>query len=153
MIKVMTVIAAAMLLATAVADAHEGQHHDKHHVDAHMAKLHKMMPRYAKAQVLIVTSLDKGDLKGVVKQTDYILSTTADLKKSTPHKNVAKLKDFQGIVSDFERDVTVLADSAKKGDLQGARAAFASVAKRCNSCHETFRAEVGYGGAASEVSG
>ncbi|MBJ6800812.1 cytochrome c [Geomonas propionica] len=139
MYKGMTIVAAAFLLSYAVADAHENHEHVKHHTDVQMAKLHKMMPRYAKAQALIQASLEKGDVKGVVKQADYILSTTADLKKSTPHKNVEKLNEFQGLAGDLEHDIRGLADAAKKGDLEGARAAFASAARQCNSCHAKFR--------------
>lgn len=136
----MTIAAAALLLIAATAHAHEGQQHGNHHVDPQMAKLHKMMPRYAKAQASIQKSLDKDDLKAVAKQTDYLLSTTADLKRSTPHKNSAQLQEFQGIAGDFERDINALAASAKKADLAGARAAFASAATHCNSCHAKFRA-------------
>ncbi|QXE91980.1 cytochrome c [Geomonas subterranea] len=131
--------AAALLLVSAVAYAHQEQHHGDHQGAAQMAKLHKMMPGYAKARALIEKSLEQGDLKGAVTQTDYLLSTTADLKKSTPHKNVERIKEFQGIASDFEQDVNALAAAAKKGDLKGARGSFTSAAKRCNSCHAKFR--------------
>ncbi|QXE88548.1 cytochrome c [Geomonas nitrogeniifigens] len=137
--SLMLTAAAALLLVSALADAHQGQHHGDHQATAQMAKLHKMMPRYAKARALIEKSLEQGNLKGVVKQTDYLLSTTADLKKSQPHKNVVQLKEFQGIASGFELDVDALAAAARKGDLEGARAAFTSAVKRCDSCHAKFR--------------
>lgn len=137
MYKIVAIV--AFLMSYAVAGASQEHEHGKHHKDAQMAKLHRMMPRYAKTQALIQAALEKGDLKGVVKQTDYILSTTPDLKKSTPHKNSAQRAEFIGFASDFERDVEAVADAAKKGDLEGARGAFASAVKQCNSCHAKFR--------------
>lgn len=137
--KILAVTAGALLLVSAAAQAREEQQHGKHHAEAQMAKLHKMMPRYAKAQALIEKSLDRGDLKTVAKQADYLLSTTPDLKKSKPHKNVAQLEEFQKIAAEFEVEVNKVTKSAKAGDIAGARAAFASAKDRCNSCHTKFR--------------
>lgn len=136
---ILAVTAGALLLVSGAAQAREEHQHGKSHAESRMAKLHKMMPRYAKAGALIEASLDKGDLKGVTKQTDYLLSTTADLKKSKPHKNVAQLAEFQKIAAEFELDVNKVAESAKAGDIAGARAAFASAKDRCNSCHTKFK--------------
>jgi len=118
---------------------HGREEHGKHHNDAQMTKLHKMMPRYGKAQVSMNAALESGDLKVIAKETAYLLSTTADLKKSKPHKNHAELEEFRKIAAGFEQDVKKTADSAKKGDLAGAKAAFASARKRCDACHAKFR--------------
>lgn len=118
---------------------HGREEHGKHHNDAQMAKLHKMMPRYGKAQVSISAALESGDLKAIAKETAYILSTTADLKKSKPHKNSAELEEFRKIAAGFEQDVKKTADSVKKGDLAGAKGAFAAARKRCDACHAKFR--------------
>ena len=118
---------------------HGREEHGKHHNDAQMAKLHKMMPRYGKAQVSMNAALESGDLKVIAKETAYLLSTTADLKKSKPHKNHAELEEFRKIAAGFEQDVKKTADSAKKGDLAGAKAAFAAARKRCDACHAKFR--------------
>ena len=99
---------------------HGREEHGKHHNDAQMAKLHKMMPRYGKAQVSMNAALESGDLKVIAKETAYLLSTTADLKKSKPHKNRSELDEFRKIAAGFEQDVKKTADSAKKGDLAGA---------------------------------
>ena len=120
-------------------EEHGREEHGKHHNDAQMAKLHKMMPRYGKAQVSISAALESGDLKVIAKETAYILSTTADLKKSKPHKNPAELEVFRKIAASFEQDVKKTADSVKKGDLAGAKAAFAAARKRCDACHAKFR--------------
>jgi len=149
--SVVIILAGAMLLASATmalavdADGHGhgkepgGKQHGKHRQDAQMARLHKMMPRYARAQVSIDSALRRGDRLAIAKETAYLLSTTADLKQSKPHKNPGGVEEFKEIAAGFELDVKLTADSAKRGDLAGAKAAFASARKQCDACHKRFR--------------
>lgn len=141
-------LAGSMLLWSGTAAAMEDHGHDsrqhadhgvKHNSDAQMARLHKMMPRYAQAQVSMNAALESGDLKAVARETAYLLSTTADLKKSKPHKNHTELEEFRKIASGFEQDVKSTAVSAEKGNLAGAKAAFAGARKWCDTCHAKFR--------------
>lgn len=136
---VTSLIAGAILLTGGMSFAHEGEEHGHHHHDAQMAKLHEMMPKYAEAQATINTALEKEDVATVVKETGYLLSTVADLKKSKPHKKLKELADFKKIAGKFEQDVRQTADSARKGDVSGAKAAFAEAQKRCAQCHNKFR--------------
>lgn len=129
----------AVFLVSGVAFAAAGHGHGKHQMDAQMAKLHKMMPRYGAAQVSINAALDDGDLKTVARETAYLLSTTSDLKKSKPHKNIKELAEFRKIAAGFERDVRKSAEAAKKGDAAGAKEAFAGAEKACDACHAKFR--------------
>ena len=145
--KIVAFVACAVLITSATAFAKEeqghGDHHKestgKHHADPQMVKLHKMMPKYAKAQAAISAALQNGDLKAVAPETGYLLSTTADLKKSKPHKNVSELEHFKKIAAGFEQDVKNTAQFAGKGDRAGAKAAFADAQKRCDVCHAKFR--------------
>lgn len=129
----------AFSLTAGASFAAEDKAHGKHHPDAQMAKLHKMMPRYAESQASIDAALEKGDTATVAKETEYLLSTTADLKKAKPHKRSKELKEFQKIAKEFEKDVKSTAELARKGDLAGTRASFSSARKRCDACHVKFR--------------
>ena len=145
--KMVALVAGAVLIMSATAFAKEehghGDHHKdakgKHHADPQMVKLHQMMPNYAKAQAAISAALRKGDLKAVASETDYLLSTTPDLKKSKPHQNASELDQFQKIAVLFELDVKKTAEIAGKGDRAGAKAAFAEFKKHCDVCHAKFR--------------
>lgn len=139
--RVTTMLAGAVLLVSSPAftAGEHGHGHGGHRPDAQMAKLHKMMPRYGAAQASINAALGAGDLKAVAKETAYLLSTAADLKKSRPHKNIKELAEFRAIAAGFERDIGKAAESAKRGDLAGAKAAFAGAEKGCAACHAKFR--------------
>jgi len=137
--RLLALLGCAFLLTSGTAFAQQGHAHGRHHPDAQMAKLHKMMPKYAAAQAKINAALEMGDLAAVAKETKYLLSTTADLKKSKSHKQQADLAEFKKIAANFEKDVKNTADSARKGDLEGAKAYFASAQKRCDACHVKFR--------------
>lgn len=138
-------VAVFMISAPAFAQGEPGQAkphqaaQGKHHTDAQMAKLHKMMPKYAKAQARINAALGKGDLKAIAKETAYLLSTTADLKKSKPHRHHADQAEFRRLAASFEQDVKSTAELAGKGDREGAKAAFANAQKSCDACHLKFR--------------
>ena len=137
--RVSALIVCLLLLSAVVSFAHEGESHGKQHADAKMAKLHKMMPEYAKSQARLNAALEKGDVAAITKETGYLLSTATDLKKAKPHKHLKDLKAFQKIAAEFETDVKSTADLARKGDLNGAKASFASVQKGCTDCHAKFR--------------
>jgi len=136
--KIPALICCAVLLTAGVSFAHEGEDHQHHH-DGQMAKLHKMMPKYASSREAINAALAKGDLVAVNKETAYLLSTTADLKKSKPHKRLKELEKYQQMAGEFEQDVKNTAESARKGDLDGARSSFAKAQNLCNTCHAGFR--------------
>ena len=104
-----------------------------------MAKLHKMMPMYARAQVKINAAMEKEDSATVVKETRKILATIPDLKKAKPHKNLRELKAMGKIAAEFEKDVGNTVALAKKFEFAGARIAFENAQKRCNECHVKFR--------------
>jgi cytochrome c556 len=137
--RVLVLFSCAFLLAEGVSFAHEGEAHGKHQADAQMVKLHKMMPKYAKSQALINAALEKGDVATIAKETKYLLSTVADLKKAKPHKQLKELKEFQTIAENFEKDVKSTAELARKGDVEGAKASFSSAQKGCSACHVKFR--------------
>lgn len=132
-------LAAFVLLLPALSFAHQGEKHGREKADQQMAKMHKMMPRYEKSDAAINAALKKGDLATVEKETAYLLSTTADLKKAKPHKHVKELKDFQATAEAFEKDVKGAAEMARKGDVDGAKASFSKAEKGCASCHAKFR--------------
>lgn len=133
--RVLALASLALLLAGGVSYAHEGHHHH----DARMMKLHKIMPMYARAQTTIKAALEKGDAETVAKEAGTVLSTAADLKTSRPHKGLSRLPEYRKIAGQFEKDIKKTADSAHKGDLESAKAAFAEAQKRCTSCHVSFR--------------
>jgi len=137
--KIPALIGSFLLLSAVVSFAHEGESHGKQHADAKMAKLHKMMPEYAKSQERLNAALEKGAVAAIAKETGYLLSTVAELKKAKPHKHLKDLKAFQKIAEQFEKDVKSTEDLSRKGDLKGAKASFASVQKRCTDCHAKFR--------------
>lgn len=139
MVKVLILLVGTLILAAGSSFAHEGEEHGYHHHDAQMAKLHKMMPRYAKAQSSIEAALEKGDTAAVAKETEHILSTTADLKQCKPHKRLNELKDFQAMAAGFEKDVKSTDHFVRKGDLSGAKTFFAKAQQWCMSCHAKFR--------------
>lgn len=138
--RIAIVTVCASLLTQGLAFAHEtGNHHMDHKADTQMEKLHKIMPMYAQAQVMINEALEKGDAAAVESETGKILRSVPDLKKSKPHKNLKQLATFRKTVSAFERDVKKTASLAKTGDLAGAKAAFRAAQKRCDECHAKFR--------------
>lgn len=129
----------SVLAIAGAAFAHEGKAHGKGKADAQMAKMHKMMPRYATSETAINAALEKGDAATVAKETDYLLTTTAELKKAKPHKKVKELKDFQRIAESFENDIKLTGELARKGEVQGAKAAFTNAQKWCSACHAEFK--------------
>ena len=137
--RVLVLLSCVFLLDEGASFAHEGEAHGKHMADANMAKMHKMMPNYAKFQARINAALEKGDVATIAKETGYLLSTSGDLKKAKPHKQLKELKEFHKIADDFEKDVKNTAELAQKGDLNGAKASFANARKRCDACHAKFR--------------
>lgn len=137
-------IAASLFVALVVfqsaAFAHEVEKHGRgHKAGAQMQKLHDMMPVYAQAQAKFTEALKKGDAKTVETETGKILATTADLKKAKPHKNLKELQTFKGMAIAFEEDVKTTAALAKKGDFEGAKAAFKKAEEKCTECHTKFR--------------
>jgi cytochrome c556 len=134
-----------VLLTQGAAFAHEGAMHEgamhegKQSAKSPMVKLHKMMPMYAKAQAKINAALENKDLATVAKETQAILATTGDLKISKPHKQVQKLGYFKRIAEAFEKEVKNTAEMAKKKDIEGAKASFATAEQRCAECHAKFR--------------
>lgn len=139
MIRSIAFLALSVFVMSTPVLAKDDHGHNKHHADPQMAKLHKMMPNYARAQAGINAALETGDLATIAKETSYLLSTTADLKKSTPHKNQSRSAEFRKIAAAFERDVRSTADAAGKGNREAAQAAFAGAQKRCDACHRKFR--------------
>lgn len=137
--RLLALLSCAFLLAAGASFASEGKAHGKHQVDAKMAKLHKMMPKYAKSQTRINAALEKGDAATIAKETGYLLSTAADLKNAKPHKKRKELKEFQRIAEEFEKDVKSTAELARKGDFEGAKASFSNAQKGCADCHIKFR--------------
>lgn len=139
MIRSIAFLALSVFVMSRPVLAKDDHGHNKHHADTQMAKLHKMMPLYAGAQARISAALENGDLGAVAKDTSYLLSTAADLGKSTPHKNRENSGEFRKIAAAFGKDVQATADAAKKGDLGAAKAAFTRAGKHCNACHAKFR--------------
>lgn len=131
--------AVGVLAVAASVDAAGGHKHGSHHGDQQMAKLHQMMPRYGAAQASIAAALADGDLKAVVADASYILSTTKDLRQSKPHKHLERLDEYRAIASGFEQEVVKVAKTAEKGDAAGAKAAFEKAQKLCDACHAKFR--------------
>ena len=137
--RILTLLGCAFLLMQGVSLAHEGEMHGDHHAEARMNKLHRMMPKYAKSQTRINAALEQGDVGTVSKETGYLLSTAADLKKSKPHRKRKDLKEYRSIAGSFEKDVKSTAERAGKGDFEGAKAAFSNAQKKCSACHVKFR--------------
>jgi hypothetical protein len=131
----LTLMAGALLLMGGISFAHEGHGH----ADEQMAKLHQIMPRYAAAQATINMALNKGDTGMVAKEADDILLTTADLKKSKPHKRVDQIKEFRRIAGHFEKDIRATSELAREGDLEAAKKSFANAERQCTACHRKFR--------------
>jgi cytochrome c556 len=137
--RILTLLGCAFLLMQGVSLAREGEKHGDHHAEAKMTRLHKMMPKYAKSRTRINAALEEGDVATISKETGYLLSTAADLKKSKPHKKLKELKEYRGIAESFEKDVKSTAELAGKGDFEGAKAAFSNAQKKCSACHVKFR--------------
>jgi len=137
--RFLALLGCAFLLTEGASFASEGKTHGKHHTDMQMTKLHKMMPNYAKSQARINAALEKGDVAAIAKETGYLLSTAADLEKSKPHKKSKELKEFQKLAKEFEKDVKATAESARKEDIEGAKASFSKAEVACDSCHAKFR--------------
>ncbi|KIE44264.1 cytochrome c [Geobacter anodireducens] len=135
-----TLLAACILaLIHGGAFAHGEETHGKKHQDAQMDKFHKMMPMYAQVQAKINGALERKDAATVEAESEKILTTIPDLKKSTPHKNLKKIGTFREIADAFSAEVSATAALAKKGDIAGARTAFKDAGERCNECHAKFR--------------
>ncbi|WP_298272392.1 cytochrome c [Geobacter sp.] len=137
--KVCLLVAVAIVFTRGGAFAHEGEVHGKKHSDAQMDKFHRMMPMYAQAQAKIKGALEKGDVATVASESEKILATIEDLKKSRPHKNPKHLGTFRKIADAFAADVRATATMARRGDVTGAGAAFRKAEGRCNECHAGFR--------------
>jgi cytochrome c556 len=132
--RILALLACGLLLVASICLAHEGHHHDPQ-----MAKLHKMMPAYAKSQQKIAAALQKQDAATIQKEVKSMLASTGDLKKSKPHKGLGNLEQYKEIAATFEKDLKDLSAAAGKGEFQGAQAAFADAQKQCNVCHAGFR--------------
>ena len=138
--KLTVIVISAILLIQGWAYAHEGyDHHKGHDAEIQMQQLHKIMPMYAHAQAMINEALKKGDAAAVEAETEKILRSVPNLKKSKPHKNLNQLKTFRKTASAFESDVKKTASMAMSGDIAGAKAAFLVAEKSCDECHAKFR--------------
>ena len=63
-------------------------------------------------------------------------------KKSRAKKAIWENKeDFAEKVTDFQTAAAALAESAKSGDLDKAKAAFGGVGKTCKGCHTDYRSK------------
>jgi cytochrome c556 len=134
-----TVACAVFMTATVpVAHAHGKDPHGGH-VDAHMKKLHAMMPMFSLASAELESAIEKGDAAEAKVQADRILASVPDLKKSKPHKNVNQREKFVELATNLDKAVTSVADLAKRGDFAGAKAVFKKVETACVACHAKFR--------------
>ena len=120
--------------------AHGAEKHGKSKpADAHMKKLHDMMPMFSVASAKLETALEKDDAAAVEAEAGKILSALPDLKKSKPHKNVKQRSKFVELAKKQEEAVIITVDLAKKGDFPRARAAYKKVEAICAECHTKFR--------------
>lgn len=123
-----------------VAFAHEMEMHGKMtSADAQMKKLHAMMPMFSVASARMETAIDKSDAATVEVEGGKILNALPDLKKSTPHKNVAQRKKFVTLAGTLDKTVRSTVELAKKGDFSGAKVVFRKVEETCSACHVKFR--------------
>ena len=136
--KFILLLGAVMVLQGPItASAHDT--HGDHMDDARMKKLHAMMPVFSGASAALELAIDKGDAGAAKVQADRILAAIPDLKKSRPHKNVKEQKKFATLAAKLEENVVLTADHVKKGDFEGAKAAFKKVEEVCAVCHAKFR--------------
>lgn len=126
------------LYGTAIAHGTE-KHGKAAAADVQMKKLHAMMPMFSLASAELETALEKGNIASVEAEAGKILAALPDLKKSKPHKNVNQRKKFVALAANLESATTSTVDFARKGDLNGAKAAFKKVEEACAACHAKFR--------------
>jgi Cytochrome C' len=128
------------LVSQGGAFAHEaGEHNMSHDQDPRMLVLHKIMPKFARAQVRISEALKERNTPAVKSETGEILKSLPELKKARPHKNLRNLPTFRKIADAFEKEIRATAALAKVGNYAEAARAFAKAQKRCDECHAKFR--------------
>ena len=138
LLKTTVACAAFMTAVVPAAHAHGTDPHGGH-VDAHMKKLHAIMPMFSLAGAELESAIRKGDAVAVKDQADRILASVPDLKKSKPHRNVNQREKFVELATNLDKAVTSVVDLAKKEDFAGAKAAFKKVETACVACHAKFR--------------
>ena len=132
--------ALGLLTLHGVAYAHGTVKHDKMvPVDAHMKKLHAMMPMFSVAAAELESALEKGDKTAAKNQADKIMTAVPDLKKSKPHKNFKQQKKFVVYAANLDETLISMVDLLKKDDLSGAKIAFKKAEEICAACHARFR--------------
>lgn len=119
--------------------AHGTEKHQAAQSDAQMKKLHEIMPMFSLASARLETSLEKGDMATFEAEAGKMLAALPDLKKSKPHRNIKKRKEFVGLATKMEIALLHTVDLAKKGDLAYAKSAFKKVEEICAACHARFR--------------
>ena len=107
--------------------------------DAHMKKLHGMMPTLSTCSANIEAALDKEDAAVIVAEADKINSAISDLNKTKPHKNNKQSKIIVQQISKLGAAINSTKDLATKGDFTAAKASFKDVEKSCTACHAIFQ--------------
>lgn len=137
--SIAVVLSAGILLINPIEASAHGKDSRGGTIDTQMKKLHAMMPVFSVASAELDSALEKGDAVAAKAQADKILAAVPDLKKSKPHKNFKKRKQFAELATNFEKTVTSTVELIKKGDLAGAKTAFKKVEAVCAACHAKFR--------------
>lgn len=107
--------------------------------DAHMKKLHGMMPMLSSCSANIEVALDKEDAAAIGAEADKINSAISDLNKTKPRKNNKQSKIIVQQTNMLGLAISSTKDLAAKGDFTGAKASFKNVEKSCTVCHALFQ--------------
>ncbi len=133
-------LAILLSVQSGMALAHGTEKHGKTTpADAHIKKLHGMMPMFSTCSANIEAALDKGDAAAIEAEADKINSAILDLNKTKPRKNISQSKKMTAQINSLGTAINSTTDLAKKGDFAGAKASFKEVDKSCIACHAIFR--------------
>lgn len=107
--------------------------------DAHMKKLHGMMPMISTCSANIEAALNKGDAALIVAEADKVNSAISELNRTKLHKNNKQSRVIVQQTNKLGAAINSTKDLATKGDFTAAKASFKDVEKSCTACHAIFQ--------------
>ncbi|MGE5285562.1 MAG: cytochrome c [Actinomycetota bacterium] len=104
-----------------------------------MKAQHERMGYFEEAMVSLGKAVILSDKPGAGKYTSRLSEALKGHEKDVPHKNIARIREFQAYYAELRKRTATLAGAAKTGDLQKTALSYGRVLEVCVSCHAKFR--------------
>jgi len=104
-----------------------------------MKAQHERMGNFEEAMASLGKAIIHGDKTDAGKHASRLTEALGGHEKDVPHKNVSRIKEFQGFYGEMKKRTAKLAADAGTGNLQKTSLSYGRVLEACASCHAKFR--------------